>query len=273
MKHFQSRSGFTIFELLIFSAALAILMMASVAVLVSVTRVHVRQTAAADVSEQSQFLLQAIQYYVERSSVIDLATDATTSTLKLRMAASSTDPTYLYLSAGTVYLKQTDGGTPQPLTSSRITVSDLAFTKRAHMYAHDSVSISFTASYNTQSAIQQFSQSIDTAISRVSAATFDSNLVPSTTATYDVGVTSQVWRSVNNVIYFSGSNVGVGVSNPGQTFEVNGGMRINTTASRPTCSAAQRGTFWVVQNGTGVKDSVSVCVKDEADSYSWATIY
>ena len=55
--------------------------------------------------------------------------------------------------------------------------------------------------------------------------------------------------------------------------EINGGLRLNTTISRPTCSASVRGTFWVVQGGTNVKDSVSVCVKNASNTYQWATIY
>lgn len=266
-------AGFTILELLIFAAVLTLIVVAFITILVTLTRVQVRQTAAGEVNQQSQFLLQTIQYYVERSSLVDLNGNAATSTLKLRMTASSSDPTYLYLSAGTVYLKETDGGTAQPLTSSRVTVSDLLFTKREHQYAPDSVSAAFTVAYNTSNVAEQFSQTLNTAIARVSAATFDSNLIPSTTATYDVGVTSQVWRSINNVVYFSGTNVGVGVASPGQTLEVNGGVRLNTTATKPTCDSSQRGTFWVTQSGAGVQDSVQVCAKAAADTYAWRTIY
>jgi hypothetical protein len=55
--------------------------------------------------------------------------------------------------------------------------------------------------------------------------------------------------------------------------EINGGLRLNTTAGQPQCTSTIRGTFWIVQGGTGVKDSVSVCVKNASDTYQWATIY
>lgn len=109
--------------------------------------------------------------------------------------------------------------------------------------------------------------------SGASAATFDSNLIPSSTATYSLGVSGQIWSSINQVLYFSGSNVGIGVSSPGQTLEVNGGLRLNTTNSKPTCASAQRGTFWVTQGGAGVADTVTVCAKDSSNAYSWRTIY
>jgi hypothetical protein len=105
------------------------------------------------------------------------------------------------------------------------------------------------------------------------AATFDSDLIPSSTATYSLGASDQVWSSINQVIYFSGSNVGIGVSGPGQVLEINGGLRLNTSNAKPTCDSSQRGTFWVTQAGSGVKDDVQVCAKDASDAYDWRTIY
>jgi competence protein ComGC len=269
----KTRAGFTIFELIIFAAILTLIIVAFVTILVSITKVRVRQSAAAEVNQQSQFVLQAIQYYVKQSSLVELDENAATSTLKLRMAASSSDPTYIFLSGNVIYLRQTDAGAAQPLTSNKVTVSNLSFTKRSHQRAPDSVSASFTVAYNTSNIAEQFVQTLNTAIARVNAASFDSNLVPSTTAAYDVGVTGQVWRSINNILNFSGSNVGVGVTSPGQTLEVNGGVRLNTSTARPTCDSSQRGTIWVVQNGAGVADTASVCAKNAADSYAWTALY
>jgi hypothetical protein len=70
-------------------------------------------------------------------------------------------------------------------------------------------------------------------------------------------------------------NVGIGTTeiSSGQKLEVNGGVALNTTAAKPSCSATTRGTFWVTQGDTGVKDSVEVCAKDTGDAYAWRTIY
>ena len=67
--------------------------------------------------------------------------------------------------------------------------------------------------------------------------------------------------------------VGIGVVAPTQTLEVNGGVRLNTSTSKPTCDSTQRGTFWVTESGAGVKDAVEVCAKDAANAYAWRTIY
>lgn len=269
----HGRAGFTLLEMMIFAAIFTVTAASFFAILVAITRIQVRQTGAAEVNTQSQFLLQTIQHYVSSSSLIELEPDTPTTMLKLRMADAARDPAYIYLENDTIYLKLTDSGTPEPLSSSKVNVSDLTFTKRANVPAHDSVAVSFTVAYDTDNIQQRFVQSLDTAIARVNAATFDSNVIPSASNTYKIGASSQLWQSVNDILYFSGSNVGIGVSGPGQTLEVNGGVRLNTATAQPACDANQRGTFWVVQSAGGVKDYVQVCVRNASSSYLWATIY
>lgn len=269
------KSGFTLIELLIFVAVFTTMLLGFVAVLVSFTRVQVRQSGAAEVNQQSQFLLQTVQRYVEESSAVEIPYDASTSTLKLRMSAGSSDPLYIYLSGNTVYLRETDAGQPSALSSNRVNVTELSFVRRANPPGHDLVSVVFTVAYNSPNIQERFSRTLDSAIARVSAATFDSSVIPSSTNTYDLGVSSQIWRSVNNMIYFSGSNVGVGISNPQQRLEVEGGLRLNTTLSQPGCSAAagSRGMLWFIQAGGVATDTLQLCVRRGDGSYSWIIIY
>jgi hypothetical protein len=71
----------------------------------------------------------------------------------------------------------------------------------------------------------------------------------------------------------SNGNVGIGTMYPSQKLEVNGGIMLNTTTSKPTCSATTRGTLWFTQSASGVKDMLEVCAKDAANTYAWRTIY
>ncbi|QQS60342.1 hypothetical protein IPN41_04510 [Candidatus Falkowbacteria bacterium] len=66
---------------------------------------------------------------------------------------------------------------------------------------------------------------------------------------------------------------GVGTSTPTQRLEVNGGIKLNTTTSRPLCDSSVRGTFWFTQVDAGGPDSVTVCAKDGSGSYAWRVIY
>lgn len=272
-KFSDSRSGFTLIELLIFCGVFGIMSVSFMMILVSVIQVQTKQNSTAEVTQQSQSLLDTIQYYVQSASLVDLPSDTATTTLKLRMSSSTIDPTYIYLSDGVVYLQQTDAGSVAALTSNRVLVSNLAFTKRANVPGHDSVSVGFTVAYNTTNIKQSFLQSLQMSVARVSAATFDSNILPSANNTYKLGNAAQDWTSINNTIYFSSGYVGIGAASPGQTLEVNGGVRLNTVTAQPTCASGQRGTFWVTESGAGVKDAVEVCVKNASDTYMWSTIY
>lgn len=83
-------------------------------------------------------------------------------------------------------------------------------------------------------------------------------------------------------------NVGIGTTMPTQKLEINGNVKaavfigdgsqltnlpINTGLSKPGCSSTNRGTFWYTAGDIGVKDTVEVCTKDDADAYAWRMIW
>lgn len=71
----------------------------------------------------------------------------------------------------------------------------------------------------------------------------------------------------------SNGNVGIGTGTPTQKLEVNGGMKLNTTAGKPACAVAIRGTIWFTQGAAGVADTLEVCAKDAANAYAWRQLY
>ncbi len=285
------REGFTLVELLLFAAIFTVAAMILISVLVSVTQVQVRQAAVAEVNQQSQFLLQTIQRYVQESSLVEMNEDAPTSTLKLRMSSSSLDPTFIYLDPveRIVFLKQTATGTPQALTNSKVRVAELTFVKRANPPAHDSVNTLFTVVYNSDRPGQRFGQRLQTGVARVGAATFDSSIFPSSTVPiYDLGTDTRRWKSVNNVIHFSGNNVGIGVVSPLRALEVSGdvsltgllltsgGIHLNTPGSLPGCvGVSDVGKLWFLQQLSPATDTLKVCVKKggAAATYGWADAF
>src|SRR6185369_6912576 len=119
MKSRLSRAGFTLIELLIFVAIFSAAIAAFMTVFMAAAGVQVRQTSALEVQSQSQFLLQTVQYYVERSSSVDMTADTATTTLRLRMASSTEDPLVISLSGGRMQL-QSGGGATQQITSSKV---------------------------------------------------------------------------------------------------------------------------------------------------------
>ncbi len=255
----RSKNGFTLIELMIFSAIFSVIMIAFISILVAITTVQGRQSGVSEVTQQSQFLLQQIQYYVERSSLIEMNSDVATDTLKLRMAASAEDPIYIYLSNNTVYIKQTDGGIAQPLTSNKVLVSNMSFTKRSNAPGHDSVAVSFSVSYNTGGIQQRFAEGLQTAIARVSAATFDSDVRAGSSNQYVIGAASGEWKSINGTIYFNGSNVGVGALSPGAKLQVSGGDVYLDTTTKGVVLRSSDGACWrVTPSTTGTLTTASL---------------
>jgi len=158
------RRGFTIIELLIFAAIFSSIMAGLITVLITMTRVQSRQSSATDVETQGQFLLQQFQYYIQTARLVDMVQDAAAGTLKLRELTLAPDPTFVTLATGTVYLQQGLGGALQPLTSNKVTVSNLSFIRHYNLnssstaYGVDSASYSFTVSANTSNTTQQYFQ-------------------------------------------------------------------------------------------------------------------
>jgi prepilin-type N-terminal cleavage/methylation domain-containing protein len=271
----MNKKGFTLVEMLVSIAIFAVIIVAFIGILVVILQVQGQSSSSQAVNQESQFLLQKMQYYVESASVI--ATSTTSSTLKFYVASSTLDPSFITLSSGTVYLQQTTTGTLQALTSPKVVVSNLVFTRNANPPGHDAVSISFTMAYNTLNVEQAFSQFFSSSIEHVSAATFDTGVFPSVSASEPLGSSGSTWSSVNGVINFSGNNVGIGTgdTSPAQQLEVNGGVRLYPNGvSEPTCSSSSnaRGTLWFVNNG-GSKDNLLLCAASATGTVTWETLY
>jgi len=199
----MERRGFTLIELLVFVGVFSAVIVGFITILVTVTRVQSRESSATEVESQAQFLLQQIQYYVETARIVDMPLDTATGTLALRQtaASSSFDPTYMTLTTGRVYLQQGVGGALQALTSNKVTVSNLSFTRHYNLnssssaYGIDSVSYSFIMVGGASNTTQFYSQSFESSaavlspvpkialVQKASAATSASS-VTSISATY-----------------------------------------------------------------------------------------
>jgi type II secretory pathway pseudopilin PulG len=249
------RRGFTLLELVVFTAIFSLIIIAFISVLVSITRTQVRQTAVTEVNQQSQFVLQAMQYYVERSSIIEGNADAATTSIKLRMTSSAEDPTLVFAS-GTQIFSQVGAGAAQAITSNRVLVANFSMAKHSNSGGKDTLAVSFVISYNTANFQQQFTQVLSSAVARVNAATFDSDVNPTTNGTLNVGGSGSYWSTINGIIKFNSADsnaIGVGgvpgtgfngiqVSNGGDVYVDTAGKGIvlknGTTCYRITVNAS-----------------------------------
>lgn len=190
------RRGFSLLEILIYTAIIGIVGSFFSGILLSVTRIQNQQNASTEVNQQLNFVINNIQRVIRESSYVDIATGTTATTLTLKMRDPAKDPTIIKITGGKVTLQQ-GGSSPIDLTTSAVTADKLAFLKITNYPGHDSVQVDITLSHNTSNPQMQFTKSLTSAVARVSAATFDSDIVPGTDNTYDVGLGSARWQDLN----------------------------------------------------------------------------
>lgn len=258
-------------ELVLFSAIFALISISFISVLVAVVRVQSRQGASADVNQQSDFALATIQRLVEGSSYIEGAAGTASSGVMLRMPDAAQDPTLVYAAGGTLWVKQGSEAADQLLSPS-VSVSGATFVKRSNAGGKDALGVSLTLNNASASSTRNLARIINVFVSRVSAATFDADIIPNASSAYKLGTSGALWQAINDVLYFGSGNVGVGAASPASKLEVNGGVRLNAGASKPTCASTIRGTLWFTQAGTGASDVIEVCARNASSTYVWVAL-
>ena len=204
MKENKKILGFSLIELLVYIAILAVVIGFITAIFVTTTKIGSKETSSTEVTSQISYVSQTIQRIVRESSNVDIPASVNTSTLKLRTNSSSTDPTCIYLSTGTIKIAQgafpsgseNCTSTSTNLTNSKVVVDNLIFTKLISYPGHDSVAFEIQMSLNTSSTENRSTKVLKSSIARVSAATFDSSLLPGSANTYDVGQGGSYWRRI-----------------------------------------------------------------------------
>jgi len=191
-------------EVLIYTAILSITGTMLSGVLLNTTRIKSRQTAVIEVNEQLNFVLQNIQRSIADSSVIDITNGVSTSTLILKFKNETKNPTKFYIADSIIYKKEASGAA-QPLTNDSVIATAVNFLKVSGYSGHDSVQIDLTLTYNTTNPTSAFSRTLSSAIARVSAATFDSDLIPGSSI-HDIGTSAAKWQDlyVSGITNFGG---------------------------------------------------------------------
>ncbi len=221
--------GFTLIEVLITTAIMAIVGSLMTGIFYTVTKVNQRETASGEVTSQLNFVTQTIQRLVRESSNIEIEAGTATTTLKLRMADSVKDPTCITFVSSTIRLAEgPDINNPEnctsnvtDLTNNKVTVDSLNFKKFTQYPGHDTVSFDIAMTYNSQDPAAQVQRTLQSAIARVSAATFDANLLPGDTS-YTLGQVGSAWQNIiaadgtaANPSYTFGNSTGLGLFRAG----------------------------------------------------------
>lgn len=216
----NGKAGFSLVELLIYVAIFAVTAVFLVGILTTITRIQTRQSTQNTVNGQISFVSNEVTSLVHNSSLIDMTTGQATSTLKLRMPDSAYDPTYVYASGTAIYLEQ---GTSSPvaLTNSSVSVNGFQVTKYENPGGPAIIDLSISMTYNSANPAGAVTATADTAIARVSAASFDSSVYPTAPGTLTLGTQANPWYAgyFNNNVNLGGQygQVGLGTGFSGST--------------------------------------------------------
>src|SRR3989344_1728423 len=188
------QTGFTLIEVILYVAIFAIVAAIMVVILTTALQVGSRENSSAEVSAQLHFATQTIQRLVRDSSNIDIQAGVSTSTLILRMADQNQDPTVLSLVNGVILMRQGSNPTSS-ITTNRVVVDQLSFKKITQYPGHDVVTIDLAISSNTQNPQARLERTISSAVGRVSAATFDADVLPGGPPyNYNIGQSASPWQ-------------------------------------------------------------------------------
>lgn len=242
-------------ELLIYVGLLALTGGFLTSILLVTVRIQNQQISSYEVTSQSNFILGSVKRLIGWSSAIEIETGKPLNYLKLRTENPQKDPTYIVLRSDKQIEIKEGGGASTTLTTAKINVDALQFTKFSSYPGHDTVQINLAASYNSANPQFAFSQVISSAISRISAATFDDSLTPGASNSYDLGQPLVAWRNAyfggnlavdTNTLFVNSLNdrVGIGTANPRTKLEVVNGaisssnngetILINSDANNPS---------------------------------------
>lgn len=174
-------------------------------ILTVATKSQLRQISQQSVNEQLSFVSATIQRLVREASVIENDAGISSSALVLRMASSSRDKSFIYASGTALYLEEGSQapktGIALPLTNDKVALKDFLITKYEVPGGLAVVNADVTLDYQSPNPQARFSKSLRSAIGRVSAATFDSSLLPNANNSFDFGSSALQWNNA----FFSGN--------------------------------------------------------------------
>ncbi len=260
-----AESGFSLVELLIYVAIFSVTAVFLVAILTTITRIQTRQSALNAANSQLAFVGNEVTQLVHTSSLVDMTTGVATSTLYLRMPQLAYDPTLVYASGTTIYLQQ---GTSSPvaLTNSSITVNSFQVTKYENSGGPAIVDLNMSMTYNASSS-SPITQTTDTAIARVLAASFDSSVYPTATGTLTLGTQASPWYAgyFNNNVNIGGQygQVALGTSFSGSTnvlLKVNGNIGFGASGQGVILTSPGGACFLIgISNAGAITTSTITC--------------
>jgi Tfp pilus assembly protein PilE len=122
------RSGFTIIEMLMYTAIVGMIMATTIYVTTTMYNVRARVNSSSIVHESMEFAEKRIVASLHDASAVTNPASGASSQLTLSMPDDAKDPTVFTLTGGQIYMKEGSRDN-LPITSSEVDISSLQFTR------------------------------------------------------------------------------------------------------------------------------------------------
>ena len=147
----KARKGFTLLEFILYFALISIVVSTITVFALDVIRTRAKTAVVAEVEQNMRFGLQRILRTVRQASSLNVGAstfDSATGVLSVDMAAASNTPTVFDLSGGALRMKE-GSGAAVPLTSSRVVVTSLRFTRDNLPGNNDAITAALTVAFTS----------------------------------------------------------------------------------------------------------------------------
>jgi type II secretory pathway pseudopilin PulG len=150
------KSGFTLIELLIYVGLCSVLLFTISMFLSLLLQARIKNQAIAEVDGQGLYVMRMITQAARNAdTVTSPLLGMASSTLVLRMSATSTSSTVFDSTSGTI--RMSEGASPPiPLTNARVTVSGLSFQNAARLGTSGAIRVRFTLSSKNPGGQNEF---------------------------------------------------------------------------------------------------------------------
>ncbi len=153
MKHIDkdNQKGYTIIEMLLYITVFSLIIGSILAVAVSITNQRIQNQINQEVDAQGRLIISSITQSLRNASTINNpSVGNSSSSLSLNTTTATNNPTIFDTAIDQNVNKmrmKVGSASPEYLTSSRVSVSNLSFTNKAISGGRDSIDISFTLTY------------------------------------------------------------------------------------------------------------------------------
>lgn len=124
--HLTLRSGFTILEMIIYTAIVGMILVTTVYVTSTMYNVRARVNSSSIVHESMEYAEKRILISLHGATAVTFPASGSSSTLQLTMPDAAMDPTIFSLAGGQIWIKEGSQAN-LPLTSSEVDISELQF--------------------------------------------------------------------------------------------------------------------------------------------------